>query len=218
VQRYGVFLTASNSTKDDVGARLTEQNFRPRADDGATDVSPVSGTSSGSQRKLKNLFVSNTPEDVARRRVEEAIAFGDKTVPHEGSAATLKCAKRYHLAPARDSGGPKDPVDKPKAGPISEGKGAWKTTSTWRPSTNPQCEFDWFMERPMPVDKRPPTKHTPEYWKTMSDIIEHEGEHAGLPKIPYSSVKYLRGATAYGGVQDIVPTYINARTVGMEMP
>ena len=36
-----------------------------------------------------------------------------------------------------------DAVDKPKEGPYHEGSGAWKSTKTWKPNTDPKCEFDW---------------------------------------------------------------------------
>ena len=61
----------------------------------------MSGVSSSSQRKIKPVAVRNTPADIARSKIEEALSWGDKEVDHEGSTATLALAKRFHIAPQR---------------------------------------------------------------------------------------------------------------------
>ena len=70
----------------------------------------VSGVSSSSQRKIKPTHIRNTPADVARRKIEEALSWGDKEVNHEGSIATLALAKKFHIAPQRsDTQCPREP-------------------------------------------------------------------------------------------------------------
>eukprot|EP00951_Prasinocladus_malaysianus_P042289 scaffold510486_cov39-Prasinocladus_malaysianus.AAC.1 len=44
------------------------------------------------------------PEDIARRKIEEALADGRLTVDHDGSAACLQMATRFHRAADRGYG------------------------------------------------------------------------------------------------------------------
>lgn len=78
--------------------------------------SPVSNHSQSSQRVFKNNLVeSNAPEDIARRKIEEALQYGDPLVEHEGSVATLRMSMKYHKAPPReDTQCPKQPGEKHK--------------------------------------------------------------------------------------------------------
>jgi hypothetical protein len=61
----------------------------------------VSGLSNNSARKIRNVPISNSPADIARRKVEEALQFGDKEVEHDGSTAALALARKFHMAPER---------------------------------------------------------------------------------------------------------------------
>mmetsp|Transcript_17437 Transcript_17437/g.41709 ORF Transcript_17437/g.41709 Transcript_17437/m.41709 type:complete len:405 (+) Transcript_17437:82-1296(+) len=202
----GVFMMDQEVAPEpeDPGGRST---FRRATDgEGESVSSPLSGASQSSHRKLRQTPMHNTPEDIARRKVEEALAFGDGEVQHEGSAATLRLSTRYHKAPNRGTGGPKDPVDRPRQWSASEGKGAWKHTASQRPQHDLECQFDWFLEQPLPVDKRPEPGSGANHWRQMSEMIDHTGSRAGHPRVSYGSVQHLRKSTAYGGVRNMPAT------------
>lgn len=57
------------------------------------------------------MVVGNAPEDIARRKIEEALQYGDPMIEHEGSVATLRLSTKYHKAPPREQEGnlPKPP-------------------------------------------------------------------------------------------------------------
>mmetsp|Transcript_18679 Transcript_18679/g.47188 ORF Transcript_18679/g.47188 Transcript_18679/m.47188 type:complete len:406 (+) Transcript_18679:1-1218(+) len=209
LERHGVYLTIDLNSK----AGRHEYNLAPDRDmDDETMSSPISNHSSSSQKVFKNnMVVGNAPEDIARRKIEEALQYGDPMIEHEGSVATLRLSTKYHKAPPREQEGnlPKPPVDHPKPGPLAEGKGAWKTTkgdALHAPAA--ECDFDWFMSEPKPVDKRPVASKPSTHWNTISEMIEHNGPHAGRPRVPYEAVAQRGRPVAYGGVKNSVRTYI----------
>lgn len=210
LERHGVYLSIDPNIQGADYNLCPERDF----DDDRSTSSPISNHSASSQKVFKNnLVVSNAPEDIARRKMEEALQYGDPQVDHEGSVATLRLSVKYHKAPGRrETTFPKQPVDRPKPGPMAEGKGAWRHTRTERsPPKGAQCDFDWFMQQPKPVDKRPINLAESAHWKNMSEMIRHKGPAAGTPSIPYKTVQQWRGPVAYGGVANAVPTYIGKR-------